>query len=169
MQKTYILILFYITNSLMWSTIAQNLNKEELIQHLKASPNTFFVINGNVFSPEETTLQEELNKIDPIKIVSIDLLKTADQFFCIREDTIVINYAYDLPSDQIGSKLKEIVPRFVDEYYGYSAHFFSNAKNPVLYINGHKIQHTEAKKLINELKASQIAYIYANQTLQSVE
>lgn len=65
--------------------------------------------------------------------------------------------------------MKEIKLKFKDEYISFSQHIYYNAKDPVLYLNGNKIHHTEAKKQINRQKVNDIAYIYFSKTPQSEE
>lgn len=69
----------------------------------------------------------------------------------------------------VKTKRKEIKLKFTDEYNSFSQHIYTDAKDPVLYLNGNKIHHTETKKVMNKLKLNDIAYIYFLQTPQSQE
>lgn len=169
-QKTYFIFLFFITSSWLHLALAQKLNKDKLLNSMNADSTALFVINGLPFDDDITAgnIQQKLDCIDPKKVVAIEVLKTESSTL-LRKDVVVINYAVELPFEQIQSKLNEIIPKFEDTYYGFSSHIYTDAKDPVLYINGNRIHHTETKKAINDLAPDQIAYIFNTPVEQSME
>lgn len=149
---------------------AQDLNRNDLISQLKADKESLFVINGIAFSYSDSLkLDTELSKIDNNKISEITILKNEGKISHQRNDVIIIQYATKLSKKIVRTKLKEVKPKFKDEYYSFSQHIYTYAKDPVLYLNGSKIHHTETKKMLNNLKVNEIAYIYFSQTSQSEE
>ena len=166
--KLKILILTFLF--LGMKSYAQDLNREDLISQLKADKESLFVINGIPFSYSDSLkLDKELTKIDKNKISEIAILKNDGKISHQRKDVIIIQSATKLPKKTIKTKLKEIKPKFKDKYNGFSQHIYIDAKDPVLYLNGNKIHHTETKKLVNKLKLNDIGYIYFSQTPQSEE
>ncbi|MDM1071262.1 hypothetical protein HX001_02020 [Empedobacter brevis] len=151
-------------------SFSQDVNRKDLITQLKADKESTFVINGMGFSfSDSLKLDSELSKIDTKKIAEIIILKNKGQVTYLRSDVIVIQYATQLPKKIIKTSLKEIKLKFKDEYISFSQHVYYDAKDPVLYLNGNKIHHTEAKKQINRQKINDIAYIYFSKTPQSEE
>lgn len=170
-MKQLIPIILFAT-SFMYSNpiLAQKLDKGDLLFKTNAEENALFVINGILFDDTESAvIQHKLDSIDPAKVVSIEVLKT-EKSIISQKDLIIINYAVELSLEQVQSILSEIIPKFKDTYYGFSSHIYTNAQDPVLYIDGHKIHHTETKKAINTLSSSnQIAYIFEKKGEQSFE
>ncbi|WP_353096415.1 hypothetical protein [Empedobacter brevis] len=151
-------------------SFSQDVNRKDLITQLKADKESTFVINGMGFSfSDSLKLDSELSKIDTKKIAEIIILKNKGQVSHLRNDVIVIQYATQLPEKIIKTSLKEIRLKFKDEYISFSQHIYYDAKDPVLYLNGNKIHHTETKKQINRQKINDIAYIYFSKTPQSEE
>ncbi|WP_334127073.1 hypothetical protein [Empedobacter brevis] len=151
-------------------SFSQDVNRKDLITQLKADKESTFVINGMGFSfSDSLKLDSELSKIDTKKIAEIIILKNKGQVPHLRNDVIVIQYATQLPKKIIKTSLKEIKLKFKDEYISFSQHIYYNTKDPVLYLNGNKIHHTETKKQINRQKVNDIVYIYFSKTPQSEE
>ncbi|WP_312553341.1 hypothetical protein [Empedobacter brevis] len=151
-------------------SFSQDVNRKDLITQLKADKESTFVINGMGFSfSDSLKLDSELSKIDTKKISEITILKNKGQVPHLRNDVIVIQYATQFPEKIIKTSLKEIKLKFKDEYISFSQHIYYDAKDPVLYLNGNKIHHTETKKQINRQKVNDIAYIYFSKTPQSEE
>jgi len=149
---------------------AQDVNRQNLITQLKADKESLFVINGLAFFISDTLkLDEELSKIETSKISEIEILKNDGKLAHQRNDVIVIQYATELEQKLIKKILKQIKPKFKEEYLGFSQHILSNAKDPVLYLNGNNIHHTETKKVITNLKRNKIGYIYHSKSAQSRE
>ena len=143
-------------------SFAQDLKRKDLISQLKADKETLFVINGIAFSYSDSlNLDVELNKIA--------ILKNDGKISHQINDVIIIQYATELPKKIIKQKLNEIKPKFKDKYHGFSQHIFVDAKNPVLYLNGNKIHHTEIKTTLKDLKLNNIGYVYFSQLPQSEE
>ena len=149
---------------------AQKLERQSLIEQFKADRESLFVINGIPFNfTGSLKIDEELKKIENNKISEITILKNEGKISHQRADVIIIQYATELSQKIIEEKLKEIKPKFKDKYYGFSQHIYIDAKDPVLYLNGNKIQHTQTNSVINKLDKNKIAYIYYSQTQQSAE
>ena len=169
MKQLIPFILF--ATSFMYSNpiLAQKLDKGDLLFKTNAEENALFVINGILFDDAESiVVQPKLDSIDINKIVSIEVIKTA-KLTSLRKDIIIINYAVDLPFEQVQSTLNEIIPKFTDIYYGFSSHIYTNAKDSILYVNENKIHHTEAKDIINTIDARSIAFIFEKTGEQSIE
>lgn len=169
MKSSLIISIFFI---LFFSikSYGQELNRKGLISELKADETSLFVINGSAFSHSDSLkLDEQLNKIDKTKISEITILKNEGKISHQRNDVIIINYATKLPKKVINEKLKDAKQKFKDEYFSFSQHIKSDAQDPVLYLNGNKIHHTEPKEILNSLKSNEIAYIYFLQTQQNEE
>lgn len=169
-QHPFFVFLFFISTSWFHPLLAQKLDKEQLLRKTNADPTALFIINGLPFDDSESAvIQLKLDSIDPAKVVSIEVLKT-EKSTILRKDLIIINYAVELSLERVQSLLSEIIPKFKDTYYGFSSHIYTDAQDPVLYIDGHKIHHTETKKAINTLSSSnQIAYIFEKKGEQSIE
>ena len=156
--------------SLSLKSYGQDFKRKDLISKLKADEESLFVINGFAFPiSDRLKLDEKLNKIDKTKISEITILKNEGKISHQRNDVIIINYATRLPQKVINKKLKEAKLKFKDEYFSFSQHIKSDAQDPVLYVNGNKIHHTETKEILNRLKSNKIAYVYLSQTQQSEE
>ncbi len=149
---------------------AQNLDRKNLLKHFNAEKNNFFVINGlPYFQKDSVDLDKKLKQINKLKLSEISFLKNDGKLSHTNSNIIIINYAELLSQKTIKKKFKEIKPRFQDEYQSFSQHLYENAKNPVLYLNGEKIQHTEATKIVNKLRRKDIGYIYTSKTKQNPE
>lgn len=111
----------------------------------------------------------ELKRIDKNKISELTILKNEGKISHQRNDVIIIQYAFKLSKKVIKEKLIEINTKFTDKYHGFSQHIYTDAKDPVLYLNGNKIHHTEIKKTLNDLNVNNIGYIYFSQSSQSEE
>ncbi len=149
---------------------AQDLKRLNLIEQLKADDESLFVINGIAFNHSDSLkLDEELNKISNNKISEITVLKNEGKISHQRKDVIIIQYATELSQKVLEDKLQKIKPKFNDKYNGYSQHIFTDAKDPVLYVNRIKIQHTETSRTIKTLNKNEIAYIYFSESPQSEE
>src|SRR5690554_225922 len=169
-MKTLLKILILTTLLIGTKSYTQELTRNNLISQLKADKESLFVINGIPFSYSDSLkLDKELTTIDKNKISEIAILKNDGKISHQRKDVIIIQSATKLPKKTIKSKLKEIKSKFKDKYNGFSQHIYIDAKDPVLYLNGNKIHHTETKKLVNKLKLNDIGYIYFSQTPQSEE
>jgi len=145
-QHLFFVFLFFISTSWFHPLLAQTLNKEHLLRKTNADSTALFIINGIPFDDSESAvIQLKLDSIDPAKVVSIEVLKT-EKSTILRKDLIIINYAVELSLERVQSILNEIIPKFKDTYYGFSSHIYTDAQDPVLYIDGHKINHTETKK-----------------------
>ena len=169
-MKTLIKILILIILFLGTKLYAQDLNRENLISQLKAGKEPLFVINGIAFSYSDSLkLNVELKKIDNNKISEITIVKNDGKISHQRNDVIIIQYACKLSKKILKEKLNEIKPKFKDKYNGFSQHIFVDAKDPVLYLNGNKIHHTEIKTTLNDLKFNNIGYIYFSHLPQSEE
>ncbi len=163
-------ILFVIFCFYGFKTKAQDINRQKLIENLKADKESLFVINGIPYSfSDSLKLDQELKKIENNKISEIAILKNDGKISHQRNDVIIIQFATELSQKAIKEKLREIMPKFKDKYYGYSQHIYSDAKDPVLFLNGTKIQHTETQEKIKNLNRNEIAYIHFSQTPQSEE
>lgn len=144
---------------------AQDLNRKNLIEQLKAEKESIFVINGNAFLiADSLKLDKELSSIQTKKIADITIFKDDGKLSHPMKNFIIINYATKLKSNLIKKKWKEIKPKFSDEYYGFSSHIYTESKDSVLYINGYKIHHTEVKNVIKNFKINNIGYIYYSQS-----
>jgi hypothetical protein len=151
-------------------TNAQVVKRLNLITQLKADKESNFVINGLAYFISDTSkLDEVLSKIETSKISEIAVLKNDGKISHQRKDVIIIQYATQLEKKIIKAKFKEIKPKFKDEYLSFSQHVFSNAKDPILYLNGNKIHHTKTTKAIASLKRHEIGYIYLSDSAQSEE
>ena len=149
---------------------AQNLDRKNLLKHFNAEKNNLFVINGlPYFQKDSVDLDKKLKQINKLKLSEISFLKNDGKLSHTNSNIIIINYAELLSQKTIKKKFKEIKPRFQDEYQSFSQHLYENAKNPVLYLNGEKIQHTEATKIVNKLRRKDIGYIYTSKTKQNPE
>ena len=170
LMKTLIKILILTILFLGTKLYAQDLNRKDLISQLKAGKEPLFVINGIAFSYSDSLkLNVELKKIDNNKISEITILKNDGKISHQRNDVIIIQYASKLSKKIVKEKLNEIKPKFKDKYNGFSQHIFVDAKDPVLYLNGNKIHHTEIKTTLKDLKFNNIGYIYFSQLPQSEE
>ena len=146
---------------------AQDLNRKNLISQLKADEKSLFVINGLAFLENDSLkLDKELSQIEKSKIVDISIIRDDGKLLHPRKDVILINYAVLLSKRTIRKKLREIKSKFNDEYISFSQHIYSNSKDPVLYLNGNKIHHTESKKVVNRLKKNKTGYIFYSQAPQ---
>ncbi len=151
-------------------TYAQQISRANLIIQLKAERESIFVINGAAYLfTDSMKIDAELSKIDKEKIAEITIFKNNGKIPHQRNDVILIQHAVVLPPKIKKQKFNFIKPKFKDEYNGFSQHIYSDAKDPVLYVNGNKIHHTEVKKWINKLKLNDIAYVYYAETMQQEE
>jgi len=169
-MKIILKLLILTTIFIGTKSFAQDLKRNDLISQLKADKEPLFVINGIPFSYSDSLeLDIELKKIDKSKISEITILKNEGKISHQRNDVIIIQYAFKLSKKVIKEKLIEIKTKFTDKYHGFSQHIYTDAKDPVLYLNGNKIYHTEIKRTLGDLKVNNIGYIYFSQASQSVE
>lgn len=163
---TYIILIFFC----FIKSNAQELSRGNLISQLKGDKNALFVINGVLYQNSDSIkIDNELKKIKSNRISEISILKNKGELIHPRPDVILIQYALELPNKVIKKKFKEVKTKFTDNYSSFPQHIYSNANDPVLYINRNKIQHTEIKKIISRLKVKDIGYIYISQIPQSEE
>ena len=169
-MKIILKLLILTTIFIGTKSFAQDLKRNDLISQLKADKEPLFVINGIPFSYSDSLkLDIELKRIDKNKISEITILKNDGKISHQRNDVIIIQYATKLSKKFVKEKLIEIKPKFKDKYHGFSQHIFIDAKDPVLYLNGNKIHHTEINNLLNSLKVQNIGYIYFSEGPQSQE
>ena len=169
-MKIILKLLILTTIFLGTKSFAQDLKRNDVISQLKADKEPLFVINGIPFSLSDSLkLDNELKRIDKNKISGITILKNEGKISHQRNDVIIIQYATKLSKKFVKEKLTEIKPKFKDKYHGISQHIFIDAKDPVLYLNGNKIHHTEINNLLNNLKVQNIGYIYFSEGPQSQE
>lgn len=169
-MKSLFKILILIALFISIRSYAQDLKRKDLISQLKADKESLFVINGIAFSHSDSLkLDVELKRISNRIISEITVLKNEEKIPHQRNDVIIIEYASKLTKTVITEKLIEIQLKFTDKYYGSYQHIFIDAKDPVLYVNGNKIHHTEIENLLKNIKVKNIGYIYCSKTLQSQE
>jgi len=169
-MKTLLKILILTTLLIGTKSYTQELTRNNLISQLKADKEALFVINGIPFSYSDSLkIDVELKRIDKNKISEITILKNEGKISHQRNDVIILQYAFKLSKKVIKEKLIEIKTKFTDKYHGFSQHIYTDAKDPVLYLNQNKIHHTDIKRTLNDLKVNNIGYIYFSQSSQSEE
>lgn len=96
-------------------------------------------------------------------MISIDILKdVAKNLMHGNKDVVLVAFAYRQKTKRKRELFKKVKPSFLDNYIPFSQPIFTDAKDPVLYIDIVLIHYTEAKKKIKELTLKSIYYIDYN-------
>ena len=133
---------------------AQRFDKKILDEKVKQIDTSFrfqrtvYVINGNpFFEADSIKIDSTLQANGLSYLVSIDVLKeAAKNLIHTNNDIVLVTFAQKIKSKQ--KLLKKIKQSFVDKYVSFSQHIFTDAKDPVLYIDNVLINHIEAKEKI---------------------
>lgn len=140
---------------------AQDLNRNDLTLQFKADKESSFIINGESYSAADSLkLNQQLKGIDRSKVCEIGVIKKHDRFPHQQQDVIILTHAVLMSRKSIKYKLKEIKPKFSEPI---------NSKDPVLFLDGNRIQADNSKKIINSQKPNGIGYICFAETEQSSE
>ncbi len=128
------------------------------------SKNRLYVINGILLTEQETSkLDSILKSYDPKYLVDVNLVTCRQMNLphC-NNDIVVILFAYNQKNKIKRHLLKKVRQNFTDKYVSFSQHIFSDAKDPVLYIDNKQIHHTETKEKIKMLKLKRVYFIDFN-------
>ena len=156
-------LLFLITIILIFLQVsqAQTLDKKIIDEKLALKKNAFYVVNGLPYEQNDSiklNLVLESYSINHI----VELTKLNEEGSIVRHtnsDIAIIYFATQQPRKVIKRKLNEIENRFPDTYYGFSQHILADSKNPVLIVDNKAIHHTEAKKVIENLRTKDVFFI----------
>jgi len=169
-MKTTIKIILLLVLGYIQQIRAQELNRKALLTHFNAQKDDVFVINGILFSQNDsTTLDKKLQSIDKAKLAAISYFEKNETFPHSNANIIIIQYAELMTSKTIKKEILDIKSRFNDRYNDYGQHIHNEATDPVLYFNGTRIPHTQAKLFVEKLKEKQIGYIYSTTNEQNAE
>ncbi|MCM5530255.1 hypothetical protein [Parasegetibacter sp. NRK P23] len=122
---------------------------------------TMYVINGIPFSATDSIKIDSALQANGLKyLVSIDILKEeARNSMHSNNDVVLVTFAYNQKLKRKRELLKNVRNSFVDNYVSFSQHIFTDAKDPVLYIDNVLIHHTEAKEKLKALTLKSIYHI----------
>ncbi|THU37964.1 hypothetical protein FAM09_14845 [Niastella caeni] len=156
---------------------AQQLDKRLLDEKVKLIDSTFrfkqtmYVINGIPYSAADSVTIDSVLLANGFKyLVSIDILKEAARnLMHNNNDVILVTFAYNQKLKRKRELFRTVRQRFVDNYVSFSQHFFTDAKDPVLYIDNLLIHHTEAKEKLKGLTLKSVYYIDYNDKAVSTE
>lgn len=165
-----LLLLTFFLCATLNSLKAQKFDKRLLDEKVKLIDTTFrfrqtmYVINGIPFSATDSIKIDSVLQAYGLKyLVSIDILKEAARnLMHNNNDVVLVTFAYKQKLKRKRELLKNIKQSFVDNYVSFSQHIFTDAKDPVLYIDNVLIHHTEAKEKLKALTLKSIYYIDYN-------
>lgn len=147
----------------------QHLDRQQLDAHLKkidtagnlAKGQVQYIINGIPFSRTDSLrLDSALLSYTLHHLISLEVLTAANlQLAHSNSPVVLIRFAYQQPGKEKKAIWRKAAGAFSDQYVSFSQHIFTNAKDPVLYINNEKIHHTATRDSIRSLSARSIYYI----------
>ncbi len=149
-------------------TVAQGVDKKAIDEWVKLIDTTasleekkIYVINGIVVTAQDDhSIDSVIQSYNPRHLVDVNFIACRQMNLphCIN-NVVVIRFAYQQKKKIKQSLLKKIRQRFTDNYTFFSHHIFTNAKDPVLYVDNKVIHHSEAKQTIHKLKQAALYYI----------
>lgn len=176
-MKPLLLTLFFCGTLLL--SKAQHLDKKLLDDKVKLidtsnnfkEKGTLYVINGIPFTETDSTkLDSALKSYDIKYLVQLDFLTCgANNIIPCNKTVVLVTFAYNQKTKKKRQLWKKVKHSFSDNYISFSQHIFSDAKDPVLYIDNEVIHHTEVKEKIKSLKLKNIYYIDFNDKPVQVE
>lgn len=128
------------------------------------SQTRLYVINGIPFSEQDSIkIDSTLKSYDTKYLVDVNFVTCRQMNFphC-NGDIVIILFAYNQKNKTKRHLLKKVRQSFTDHYVSFSQHIFSDAKDPVLYIDNKLIHHTETKEKIKLLKFNRVYFIDFN-------
>lgn len=140
-------------------------DRVKLIDTTKDKSQTrLYVINGIPFNEQDSTkIDSTLKLYDAKYLVDVNFVTCQQMNFphC-NGDIVIILFAYNQKSKTKRHLMKKVRQSFTDNYVSFSQHIFSDAKDPVLFIDNKLIHHTEIKEKIKLLKLTRVYFIDFN-------
>ncbi len=168
MKSILLTILFLATSIYSYS---QNVDKRAIDDRVKLIDTTkdksqtrLYVINGIPFNEQDSTkIDSTLKSYDSKYLVDVNFVtcRQMNLLHC-NGDIVIVLFAYDQKDKTKRHLLKKVQHSFTDNYISFSQHIFTDAKDPVLYIDNKLIHHTETKEKIKLLKLNRVYYIDFN-------
>ena len=168
-MKSLLLIIFL--QATFISSYSQIVDKKAIDDRVKLIDTTtdksqtrLYVINGIPFTEQDNIkIDSALKSYDPKYLVDVNFVTCRQmKFLHCNGDIVIILFAYNQKNKTKRHLLKKVRQSFVDNYVSFSQHIFTDAKDPVLYIDNKLIHHTETKDKIKSLKLNRVYYIDFN-------
>jgi hypothetical protein len=143
---------------------AQTIDKNYIINWIKAVDTTYepdsviaYEIDRDSYYTYDTAkLNDRLQQISFSRLKSIYYSKIKMDNYVPGKGTIYILTIRKQETENAKNWLTKAKKLFTDKYVSFSQHIFSNAKDPVLYIDNIAIHHTEVKEAINKINPKDI-------------
>lgn len=168
MKVLLLTILFQATFICSYSQIIDKKAIDERVKLIDTttnkSQNRLYVINGILLTEQENNkLDSILKSYDPKSLVDVNFVTCRQMNLphC-NGDIVIILFAYNQKNKTKRYLLKKVRQSFTDNYVSFSQHIFTEAKDPVLYIDNKLIHHTETKERIKLLKVNSVYFIDIN-------
>lgn len=151
---------------------AQSIDRNYIVNWIRQADSTFDVDSvmmyridrGLFYTSDSAKLNNRLRQIpfDSLKAIFFSRVKTDN--YVPGKGTIYVLTVQLLSTKSAKAWLDKAKTLFVDKYFSFSSHIPVNAKDPVLIIDYRLIHQTEAKKVLDKLKPTEIYDISVGQT-----
>jgi hypothetical protein len=166
------LLLTIVLQTTFYCSYSQIVDKKAIDDRVKLIDTTtdksqtrLYVINGIPFTEQDNIkIDSTLKSYDAKYLVDVNFVTCRQMNLphC-NGDIVIILFAYNQKNKTKRHLLKKVGQSFVDNYVSFSQHIFTDAKDPVLYIDNKLIHHTETKEKIKSLKLNGVYYIDFNE------
>jgi hypothetical protein len=151
---------------------AQTINKDYIVKWIKLADTTFDVDavakysidRESYYTTDTAKLNNRLRQISTDRLKAIFFSKVKTDNYVPGKGTIYIQSLQQQTIEDAKAWLDRAKSLFVDKYYSFSNHIFTNAKDPVLIIDNKSIHHTEVKENLDNLNPADIYDISVGET-----
>lgn len=151
---------------------AQRIDRNYIVNWIGQADSTFAVDSvmmyridrGLFYTSDSAKLDNRLRQIpfDSLKAIFFSRVKTDN--YVPGKGTIYVLTIQQISTKSAKAWLDKAKTLFTDNYFSFSSHIPVNAKDPVLIIDNRLIHQTEAKKVLDILKPTEIYDISVGQT-----
>lgn len=151
---------------------AQTIDKDYVVKWIKLADTTFDVdavakysIDRESFYTTDTgKLNNRLRQISPKRLKAIFFSKVKTDNYVPGKGTIYVQSIQQQTTEDAKAWLDRAKSLFVDKYFSFSNHIYTDSKDPVLIIDNRSIHHTEVKEYLDKLNPKDIYDISVGQT-----
>lgn len=151
---------------------AQTIDKDYVLKWIKLADTTFdvdavveyTVDRESYYTTDTAKLNNRLRQISTDRLKAIFFSKYKTDNYVPGKGTIYVQSIQQLTTEDAKAWLDKAKGLFIDKYFSFSNHIYSNSKDPVLVIENRSIHHTEVKEFLAKVNPEDVFDISVGQT-----
>ncbi|MCX6318889.1 MAG: hypothetical protein NTW29_16540, partial [Bacteroidetes bacterium] len=151
---------------------AQTIDRDYIVKWIKLADTAFDVDavvkysidRESYYTTDTAKLNNRLRQISLDRLKAIFFSRYKSDNYVPGEGTIYVQSIQQETTEYAKGWLDKAKLLFVDNYFSFSNHILTDAKDPVLIIDSRSIHHTEVKELLDKIKPEDIYDISVGQT-----